>query len=198
MLGWLWLSGSNAPHIPSGYPRVSPIIALDQVPPSRQTERPWKCAQPQSRRPLHGGVKFDYAPSTWMNPTRFIGGYPPMIYTTFFSLPQRQVVFVVVSCYVRAFLSFLLKRLRVKINIFFPFIHLLYTLTSLFHSFSILFRIIYADMCIIRYNLLNIYNIWCSYNLLKRILMNIIKIFLINFYLMWIFKHLNSFWVTFL
>lgn len=48
----------------------------------------------KSCRPSHGGAKFDYAPSAWMNPARFIVGYPPMIYAAFFSLPQRQVVFV--------------------------------------------------------------------------------------------------------
>lgn len=54
-----WLSGSSAPHTsPEGgrgiftEPRVSPIIALDQVPPSWQTERPWKCARPQESPPL--------------------------------------------------------------------------------------------------------------------------------------------------
>lgn len=52
-----WLSGSSAPHTSPGgnihrEPRVSPIIALDQVPPSWQTERPWKCARPQESPPL--------------------------------------------------------------------------------------------------------------------------------------------------
>jgi len=54
-----WLSVRSAPHTSTGgkgnihgEPRVSPIIALNQVPPSWQTERPWKCARPQESPPL--------------------------------------------------------------------------------------------------------------------------------------------------
>lgn len=133
-----------------------------------------------------------------MNPARFIGGYPPMIYATFFSLPQRQVVFVVVSCCtcMHAFPSFLLKRLKTKINIF-PFV-------ASFTCFDFLISFYFkyyleqstADMRIIRYELLNVslyvYDAAIIYKSIEKdfnisrmcveFFLNI-NIFLINFYL---------------
>lgn len=41
---------------PHNSPRTGPTLLSG-------TEKLRKCAQPQSRRPLHGGPKFDYVPS---------------------------------------------------------------------------------------------------------------------------------------
>lgn len=100
-----WLSGSSAPHIsPEGgrgiftESRVSPIIALDQVPPSWQTERPWKCARPQESPPLAWRGEIWLCPFHVDEPGEIHRRVPANDLCHFFSLPQRQVVFVVVGC----------------------------------------------------------------------------------------------------
>lgn len=92
--GWLSASGVLSVRFhgvkSTGKPRVSPIIALDEVPPSWQTERPRKCARPQSRRPLGmaGRNLIMPLPRGWTQP-RFIGAATHQWFMPLFS-PYRS------------------------------------------------------------------------------------------------------------